>query len=150
MHYKGGTSHIPQTQRVPHCTPRATNGKEHRENLSPHQPTSNTRRPLSCNPPQPRRQRPQMSKDPVAAPHGELDTTAHRPHRTCWTCQVPKPKLRLHTGGGGDIDPSPEGKNTENKAQRQQERGKGTPGEDPIARRNGCGGPTVPTACPNP
>ncbi len=139
MHYDGGTTHIPQTQHVPHCTPRATNEKEHRDHLSPQQSLDNTRRPASRNPTQPRRQRLRMREDPVAAPRGERDIAALRTHRTCWTRQGTRLALRLNTWDGGDINPFPECKNTEHKAHRPQDRGKGTPPEDPIARGSGYG-----------
>jgi hypothetical protein len=79
-------------------------------------------------------------EDPVAPPRGERETSANRSHKTCQTSRGTRPTLRMHTREGGDINPFPEGKNTEHKAHRLQDRGKGTSWEDPGARRSGCGG----------
>ena len=75
----------------------------------------------------------------MAAPRGDRDMSALRPHKTCWTRQGIRPTLRLHTWDDGDINPFPESENTEHKAHRPQDSGRGTPREDPNAGGSGCG-----------
>jgi hypothetical protein len=117
-HHYGENSYIPQTQHAPHCTLQATPARDHRENPTTQQPTENTRMPHCCSPKLTSRQRAHINKDVEAAQHGELDSIAHIPSGTCWTCELPNSKLILQTRQGKETNPLPVDKNKEQKAQR--------------------------------
>jgi len=80
------------------------------------------------------------TKDPAAATRGERKIPGQQTHMTCYTSQLPRPKLRPQIGEGEELDPLPEGKNTVNKAQKHQDKRKGTPSEDPSSQPSRCGG----------
>ena len=102
MQYNGGTTHMPQTQHIPHRTPQ-NNGKKHRERHSPHRSSEKTYKPTSRNPTQQSMQRPHERMEPLATPHGELDSTVPRPHMTCMIPQGNSPAHIPHTEEGGNI-----------------------------------------------
>jgi len=118
---KHNTSHI---HRTPH-----ENGKGHRERHSPHRSSEKTCKPTSRNPTRHSGQRTHARMDPMAAPHGDLDSTAPRPHRTCMIPHGNSPAHIPHTGESGNIHH--EDKNPEHKAHRRQNEGKGITGEYP-------------------
>ena len=137
MHYDGGTTHIPQTQHVPHCIPRAKNRKEHRYHPSPQQSLNNTRNHLSRKPAHSRGQLLLTSEDPRVVPRGKRGTTALKTHGTCWNSQGTRTTPRLHIEEGGVLKTFPEDMNIEHKSHKWQDKGKIMPGEDPNARGGG-------------
>jgi hypothetical protein len=148
MHYDGGATHTPRTLHVPHCTPRATNGIEHRDHVSPQQTTKNTRIPPSLHHTQPRRQQIHTSQDQMAVTRSEREITAHMTKGTCRTRQGTRTAYILHTGEGGDTNPFPEGNNTKHKAHGLLDKGNETQGVYPRARGSGSGGHAVLGSCP--
>ena len=62
------------------------------------------------------------TKDPAAATRGEREIPGQRTHKTCYTSQLSRLKLRSQIGEGEEIDPLPEGKNTVNQAQKHHDR----------------------------
>ena len=122
MHHEGGMTHISKTQHATYYTPRTKNGKEQHQNLSPPQPTEIICRLRNCNTTQLHKQSPHKGKDLTAALHEKPDFTAHIPPKTRWTSQVPKLNSSLHIREGG-VAASPEDKNTDTKAQRQNDSG---------------------------
>jgi hypothetical protein len=128
MQHDGGTTPIPQTQHILHRTPQ-DNKKAHREHQSPRRTPEKTYKLTSRNPPQHSRQRPHAQKDPLAATHGELYSTAPRAHKTSRAPHGNIPAHRSHTGESGNTHH--EDKNPEHKAHRRQNEGKETTGEYP-------------------
>jgi hypothetical protein len=148
MHYDGETIHIPQTLRVPHCSPRATNGIEHQDPLSLQHTTKNTRIPPSQHTTQLRRQQLQMIQDQMAVSRSVRKFTDHKYYGTYRTRQGTSTACSLHIGEGGDTNPFPEGNNTEHKAHRMLVKRKETPREYPKARGQGSGGTYGAGSCP--
>jgi hypothetical protein len=78
---------------------------------------------------------PLANRDPLAATHGELHSTAHSTHRPDRTPHGNSPAHRLHTGESGNthhVDKKPE-----QKAHRRQKSGKNTMVEYPRPEGHG-------------
>ena len=100
---------------APHRQPTGGNT----ESTPPHNSPQKTNADLwAATQKKPSRHRAPFIKDSTVSPQGELDSTAHIPRVTCWTCKVPKPNHRLQTRECGETDPLPVDKTTENKAYR--------------------------------
>ena len=120
---------------TPLIVPHKITEREHRGHLSPHRSSEKACKPSSRNPTQHSKQRLHAIMVPMAAPHGELDTAAFRPHKTCW---IPHGNSPAHTGEGENT--FHDDKDPKHKAHRRQDKGKGTLGEYPRARGNGSSG----------
>jgi hypothetical protein len=102
MKYEGGKTYILLTQHVPHNTPRETKEKEHREILSRHKPLEHTSSSTIRNPTQQSRQQQYASKDTIAAPIGELNTTDLGSN---WLRHGNMPTHAQYTGKAGNTFP---------------------------------------------